>query len=85
MKTLLATAALAAIIASPAFAQHHPNIPEYPGLAARAEAPAPSLAGQMPSYTQHPEYDVYVNGVYVGSDPDPRIRETIEQEARGEH
>jgi hypothetical protein len=81
MKMLIATAALAAVIASPALAQHHPNIPQNESLAARAEAPAPRV---VLSYAQHPDYDVYVNGVYVGSDPDPRIRATIEQEARGE-
>ena len=25
--------------------------------------------------------DVYVNGIYVGSDPDPRIRETLRRES----
>jgi hypothetical protein len=28
----------------------------------------------------HPSYDVYVNGVYAGSDPDPRIRLSIKRE-----
>ena len=32
-------------------------------------------------YPHNPEYDVYVRGEYVGSDPDPRIRATLRQEA----
>jgi hypothetical protein len=31
----------------------------------------------------NPGWDVYVKGAYVGSDPDPRIRWTLEKEARG--
>jgi hypothetical protein len=34
-------------------------------------------------YSSHPEHDVYVNGEYAGSDPDPRIRWTIWQEYKG--
>ena len=32
-------------------------------------------------YSSNPEYDVYVRGEYVGSDPDPRIRWTLRSEA----
>jgi len=31
-------------------------------------------------YSTNPEYDAYVNGVYVGSDPDPRIRWSLKRE-----
>ena len=31
-------------------------------------------------YSTNPEHDVYVNGVYVGSDPDPRIRWSLKKE-----
>jgi hypothetical protein len=31
-------------------------------------------------YSTNPAHDVYVNGVYVGSDPDPRVRWTIKRE-----
>ena len=31
-------------------------------------------------YSTNPEHDVYVNGVYVGSDPDPRIRWSLKRE-----
>jgi hypothetical protein len=33
-------------------------------------------------YSSNPEFDVYVNGDYVGSDPDPRIRATLAHEWR---
>jgi hypothetical protein len=33
-------------------------------------------------YSTNPEYDVYVRGEYVGSDPDPRIRSTLRDEAK---
>jgi hypothetical protein len=40
----------------------------------------------LPSPYPHPrEYDVWVNGKYVGSDPDPRIRATLRNEARESH
>jgi len=35
-------------------------------------------------YSSNPAYDVYVNGEYVGSDPDPRIRSTLANEWRGQ-
>ncbi len=37
--------------------------------------PLPSSA-----FAHHPSYDVYVNGEYAGSDPDPRVRWTIRRE-----
>jgi len=35
-------------------------------------------------HSSNPEFDVYVNGVYVGSDPDPRIRSTLAHEWRSQ-
>ena len=38
---------------------------------------SPALAQRAPEQHQHssnPAYDVYVDGQYVGSDPDPNIR-----------
>jgi hypothetical protein len=32
--------------------------------------------------SSNPQFDVYVNGEYVGSDPDPRIRATLAHEWR---
>jgi hypothetical protein len=31
-------------------------------------------------FVHRPEYDVYVNGEYAGSDPDPLVRLTIKRE-----
>jgi hypothetical protein len=31
-------------------------------------------------YSTNPANDVYMNGVYVGSDPDPRIRSSLKRE-----
>ena len=36
---------------------------------------------QRRSPSGNPEWDVYVRGEYVGSDPDPRVRATLRQEA----
>ncbi|MEA2976966.1 MAG: hypothetical protein QOF19_2486 [Alphaproteobacteria bacterium] len=45
-------------------------------------APAPGYLAARPfaSAVHHPSYDVYVNGNYAGSDPDPRIRQSIKRE-----
>jgi hypothetical protein len=47
-----------------------------PRSGAGAFAQAPARQSQRAQTT-----DVYVNGVYVGSDPDPRIRETLRRES----
>jgi hypothetical protein len=40
----------------------------------------------LPSPFPHdPAYDVWVNGQYVGSDPDPRIRARLREEAKRSH
>ena len=49
---------------------------------AMAPATAASSNGAQ-TFSSNPSYDVYVNGQYVGSDPDPRIRSTIAREAGG--
>jgi hypothetical protein len=85
MKILIATTALAVFIAAPAFA---------PGQQAQAQtyskeqtvkkkahkARAEQRVIRRSPYSTNPEYDVYVNGVYVGSDPDPRVRWTLKRE-----
>jgi hypothetical protein len=43
-------------------------------------APGYVRAQAFSPYVHYPSYDVYVNGQYAGSDPDPRIRESIRQE-----
>jgi len=71
MKTLIATAALAAIIATPALAQtarraparQHPS--QYDQGYGRIEAqPRSGNSGT----------EVYENGRYLGADPDPNVR-----------
>lgn len=54
--------------------------------AANASASAAYAAGPrafVPSLSGDIGNDVYVNGMYVGSDPDPRIRASIRAEERG--
>ncbi|MEA2992903.1 MAG: hypothetical protein QOD40_1823 [Alphaproteobacteria bacterium] len=84
MKMFIVTTVIAFTAAvSPALAQHHANIPQPEASAARAEAP--SFAGSAASYPHRAEYDVYVNGNYVGSDPDPRIRQHLKEEWQSDH
>jgi hypothetical protein len=58
MKTLIATAALAALIASPALAQTRRPIQQYPEGQARVVPP----------------YAVFDGSKYLGADPDPNVR-----------
>lgn len=46
----------------------------------------PALAQRAPQHQQHssnPAYDVYVDGRYVGSDPDPNIRAQLRRRYPG--
>jgi len=56
------------------------------GVAAMAPAVAANSKAGKQSFAQAPSsnssYDVYLNGQYVGSDPDPRIRWSILREVR---
>ena len=93
MTKIIAAAALAALIATPASAQSINS--EGSGAGIRSYAASDSQKAKakkkkvVTTYTQrhaspyssHPEYDVYVRGEYVGSDPDPRIRWTLRSEA----
>lgn len=56
-------------------------------LAAHAKPPAAVSAKSRThsAYSSNPEYDVFVNGRYVGSDPDPRVRYELSREAIGPH
>jgi hypothetical protein len=72
MKTLVATVALAAVIASPAFAQTRrapAAVQQYPSQVdqtyGRSEN-SPRSGNQANS--------VYENGQYLGADPDPNVR-----------
>jgi hypothetical protein len=81
MKTLLAMAALAAVIATPAFAQtgarrvqaaEHPS--QFDQTVGRAEAqPRSAAQGQT----------VYDNNHYLGADPDPNVRLDLRRDFEG--
>jgi hypothetical protein len=90
MTKIFVAAALAALIATPAYAQSTKG--EGNG-ALRSAASDSSKANakkdktvttyrQRVSPSGNPEWDVYVRDEYVGSDPDPRVRWTLRDEAR---
>jgi opacity protein-like surface antigen len=96
MTKFLAAAALAALIATPVFAQSTKSKHSDAALssyaasdtqqgkskkAKRSVAAGDAQPRQVWSYSGNPEYDVYVRGEYVGSDPDPRVRSTLRAEA----
>ena len=72
MKKLLTTAALVALVATPALAQTRDRAQER----VRAEAPqTQTTQAQQQRRSANRTNDVYdVRGHYVGSDPDPTIR-----------
>jgi hypothetical protein len=96
MTKILAAAVLAALIAAPASAQS--MNPGSSDAALRSYAASDKKKakttkarravvmgyGQLSRspYSTNPENDVYVRGEYVGSDPDPRVRWTIREEAK---
>jgi hypothetical protein len=86
MKILVAAIALAVAAAAPAFA---------PGQQAQAQAYSKDqtttkkvkkvrtqkrVVRSGSPYSTNPRHDVYVNGQYIGSDPDQRIRWTLKRE-----
>jgi opacity protein-like surface antigen len=96
MTKILAAAALAALIATPVSAQSTKSNHSDAALgsyaasdtqqakskkAKRSVAPGDDQPLHVWSYSGNPEYDVYVRGEYVGSDPDPRVRSTLRAEA----
>ncbi len=87
MKKLIGILALAAAFAVPAIgsgtAQGETVQSKSAKKAKAAKETAVRREGQLlPSsaFAHHPSYDVYVNGEYAGSDPDPRIRWSIRRE-----
>jgi hypothetical protein len=57
--------ALTAVLASPAFAQ------------TTASAVSGAYVQPIAAHPSHPNWNVYVNGRYVGTDPDPTIRSQL--------
>ncbi len=84
MTRIFIAAALAALIATPASAQsvqvkkkNTSTTSSTTWMTAEQKARA---TGYSPS--GNPEWDVYVRGEYVGSDPDPRVRWTLRDDAK---
>jgi opacity protein-like surface antigen len=76
MKTIFTIAAVAALIASPALAaqmkqRHHVR---------SLESYAQVQPRQTQRHSTNPRFDVYQNGQYVGSDPDPMVRFQLQRE-----
>ena len=90
MRVILAVAIATSLITAPAAAQYVVS----PGYSTPSKKQVKSKRTKATSayaqqyrgspYSSNPEYDVYVNGEYVGSDPDPRIRATLAQEWRSQ-
>lgn len=86
MKILVAAMALAVAAAAPAFApgqqaqaQSYSKEQTTTKKAKKAKTQQRVVRSNSP-YSTNAAHDVYVNGVYVGSDPDPRIRWTLKRE-----
>jgi len=75
-KMLIATAAFATALASPALAQTATPRNQVQAVPAPFEQSGP--IGRAHSLRR--SYDVYQNGQYVGSDPDPNIRLQLQRE-----
>ena len=86
MKTLVVATVLALTAAfafgpgQTAQAQGYSKEPTVTHKAKKKKAPAKRVVRSGSPYSTNPEHDVYVNGVYVGSDPDPRIRWSLKRE-----
>jgi hypothetical protein len=87
---ILACAAIAALIATPAGAQspreNGTAFSSYAQGSSKAKTTKPkrsvrTTVTHLSPHSTNPEYDVYVRGEYVGSDPDPRIRWSLRREA----
>ena len=95
MRKILVAAAFAALIAPPASAQSMKSEGSGVGLESYAASDLQKAKAKKKKvvtthtqlrraspYSSKPEFDVYVRGEYVGSDPDPRIRWTLREEAK---
>src|SRR6476661_9526454 len=80
MKTLLAMAALAAIIASPAFAQTGTRRVQAAEHPSQFDQPLGRVEAQPRSGQSNP---VYENNRYLGADPDPNVRLDLRRDFEG--
>lgn len=77
---IIIAAILAAAVVTPA-AAHYAKMSDTVTIKKHR---AHSAYAHVPVQHQARTQDVYVDGVYVGSDPDWRVRETLRQENRGQ-
>ena len=90
MKMLVAAIALAVAATAPAFApgqqaqaQTYSKEQTTPQKVKKATKPTKTqkrVVRNGSPYSTNPAHDAYVNGTYVGSDPDPRIRWQLKKE-----
>jgi hypothetical protein len=82
MRLLIASLMLAATALSPALADSvkSKKAQKAQKTVGTYVVPGPAHARGFSPYSSHPSYDVYVNGEYAGSDPDPRIRWSLRRE-----
>jgi hypothetical protein len=80
MKKLIIAAALAATVTSPALAAVGARSAHATQNAAAAQANSEEYLETTQPFAHNTSYDVYKDGEYVGSDPDPLIRLQIENE-----
>jgi Ni/Co efflux regulator RcnB len=74
MMKLLTTVALVAVVATPALAQTRDRTPQR----TRTVVTQPTNTQDQQRRSVNPTYDVYdIHGQYVGSDPDPTIRNQL--------
>jgi hypothetical protein len=90
MRTTMGVAiALAAVLASPAFAQStnggHNDAFGSDAYGAYAREVQPNERARTQQHSPNPSWDVYnTEGRYVGSDPDPRVRDMLSNDANEE-
>jgi len=78
MKIMIAALAFAALFTSPALAQYPYGVWRSPFYGAYAQQYNPYASYGRYYYGPRTPYDVYdTRGRYVGSDPDPRIRDQL--------
>ena len=88
MNKLIAAVALASVISSPAFAQHrvvrHNGSDAYAAYSSSPDGRPDLYRAPVRPHSSNPAYDVYdTEGHYVGSDPDPRVREELQFDHNG--
>jgi len=77
MKIVIATLAFTALLTSPALAQYPYGVWRSPYYGAYAQQVGP-YGDYARYYGRRTPFDVYdTRGRYVGSDPDPRIRDSL--------